>query len=137
MIINKITKHIQLRSDKPNENWLNDDKYLVVDDNSELALKIKKLFPFFTFIFNEKDELIDIEDDYEKREKHIQKQKYLLEIEELKKNLLDTDYKAIKYAEGHISEEEYLSIKDERQAWRDRINELEGELEVLNENNQI
>ena len=47
------------------------------------------------------------------------------EIKELKQKLLDTDYKAIKYAEGHISEEEYAPIKAERQEWRNRINELE------------
>lgn len=46
----------------------------------------------------------------------------------LKKNLSYTDYKAIKYAEGLISEEEYAEIKAQRQAWRDEINELEKEL---------
>lgn len=52
------------------------------------------------------------------------------EIKELKQRLLDTDYQAIKYAEGQISEEEYQPIKEERQAWRDRINELESEVDV-------
>lgn len=47
------------------------------------------------------------------------------EIKELKQKLSDTDYQAIKYAEGQISEEEYQPIKEQRQAWRDRINELE------------
>lgn len=51
---------------------------------------------------------------------------YQAEIDELKKNLVDTDYKAIKYAEGEISEEDYAPIKAQRQAWRDRINELEA-----------
>ena len=39
--------------------------------------------------------------------------------------LSSTDYKAIKYAEGLITAEEYEPIKVERQALRDRINELE------------
>lgn len=52
------------------------------------------------------------------------------EIKELKQKLSDTDYQAIKYAEGQISEEEYQPIKEERQAWRDRINELESEVDV-------
>ena len=52
------------------------------------------------------------------------------EINELKQKLADTDYQALKYAEGQISEEEYLPIKEQRQAWRDRINELEAMLEV-------
>ena len=46
----------------------------------------------------------------------------------LKRILADTDYKAIKYAEGLISEEEYAPIKAERQHLRDQINELETSL---------
>lgn len=52
-----------------------------------------------------------------------QKAKYA-EIKALKKKLKDTDYKAIKYAEGLISEEKYAEIKAERAAWRERINNL-------------
>ena len=48
------------------------------------------------------------------------------EIAELKARLEATDYQAIKYAEGCFTEEEYAPIKAERQAWRDRINELEA-----------
>lgn len=47
------------------------------------------------------------------------------EIMSLKQQLSDSDYKAIKYAEGWLTEEEYTPIKAERQALRDRINELE------------
>ena len=47
------------------------------------------------------------------------------EIAELKAKLAATDYQAIKYAEGVLSEEEYAEMKAQRQAWRDRINELE------------
>ena len=50
------------------------------------------------------------------------------EIEILKQKLKDTDYKAIKYAEGQLTEEEYASTKFERQGWRDRINELEAQI---------
>lgn len=46
----------------------------------------------------------------------------------LKEELSATDYKAIKYAEGLITAEEYEPIKVERQALRDRINELEAML---------
>ena len=48
-------------------------------------------------------------------------------ISELKRNLSNTDYVAIKFFEGWITEEEYASIKAQRQAWRDEINELEQE----------
>lgn len=46
-------------------------------------------------------------------------------IKELKQLLSNTDYKAIKYSEGLISEEEYAEVKAQRQAWRDEINQLE------------
>lgn len=46
----------------------------------------------------------------------------------LKRKLEDTDYQAIKYAEGFISETDYAPIKARRQAWRDEINTLESEL---------
>ena len=48
------------------------------------------------------------------------------EIAELKAKLEATDYQAIKYAEGLLSDEEYAEMKAQRQAWRDRINELEA-----------
>jgi hypothetical protein len=47
------------------------------------------------------------------------------EIRSLKKKLAETDYRAIKYAEGVLSEEEYAPDKAQRQAWRERIGELE------------
>lgn len=46
-------------------------------------------------------------------------------IDQLKAELASTDYKAIKYAEGWLTEEEYAPIKAERQAIRDEINALE------------
>lgn len=50
----------------------------------------------------------------------------------LKRQLQETDYKAIKYAEGWLTDEEYAEIKAERQRIRDEINRLEEELRVLN-----
>lgn len=49
-------------------------------------------------------------------------------IEELKQMLLNTDYQAIKYAEGELTEEEYAPIKAQRKEWREEINRLEEEL---------
>lgn len=54
------------------------------------------------------------------------KDQYRLEITQLKKQLSDSDYKAIKFAEGMLTEEEYAEVKEQRQGWRDRINELES-----------
>jgi hypothetical protein len=48
------------------------------------------------------------------------------EIAELKAKLAATDYQAIKYAEGYFTDEEYAEMRAQRQAWRDRINELEA-----------
>ena len=61
-------------------------------------------------------------------EEELEKMSARSEIAELKANLSATDYKAIKYAEGAMTEEEYAETKAQRQAWRDRINELEAKL---------
>ena len=53
------------------------------------------------------------------------------QIKVLKQILSDSDYKAIKYAEGWISEEDYAPIKNERQAIRDKINLLQNEIQAL------
>jgi predicted nuclease with TOPRIM domain len=59
MIIHKINKGFQIRSDKPDTNWLGEDWYLV-SDGSDLALKIERLHPQFDFVLNENGELIDV-----------------------------------------------------------------------------
>ena len=51
------------------------------------------------------------------------------EINELKKKLFDTDYKAIKYSEGWLTDKEYAEVKAQREEWRKRINKLEASLE--------
>ena len=50
------------------------------------------------------------------------------EIEDLKQELSDSDYKAIKYAEGWYTDEEYAPIKAQRQEIRNTINQLESEV---------
>lgn len=57
--------------------------------------------------------------------KYIHMSNILEEIRDALEALRASDYKAIKYAEGLISAEEYEPIKAERQALRDKINELE------------
>ena len=46
----------------------------------------------------------------------------------LKSRLQETDYKAIKYSEGWLTDEEYAETKAERQHIREEINRLEQEL---------
>ena len=50
------------------------------------------------------------------------------QIFELKQKLTQTDYKAIKYSEGLLTDKEYAEVKAQRQAWRDEINRLEEKL---------
>ena len=47
-------------------------------------------------------------------------------INELIGLLANTDYRAIKYAEGQISAEVYAADKVQRQSWREEINTLES-----------
>lgn len=53
----------------------------------------------------------------------------IAQINELKANLVKTDYKAIKFAEGEISEENYAEIRLQRRVWREEINNLEQYIE--------
>ena len=62
----------------------------------------------------------------ELEEKRIQDEKNR-QIEHYKELLAQSDYQAIKYAEGWLTEEEYAPIKALRQSYREAINELEGE----------
>ncbi len=47
------------------------------------------------------------------------------EINACKILLRDTDYQSIKHADGAISDKDYEEMRSKRQAWRNRINELE------------
>lgn len=60
-----------------------------------------------------------------KSERDLQIEVWNREIFELKEELNRTDYKAIKYAEGVMTDEEYQPVGIQRQTWRHRINELE------------
>lgn len=51
------------------------------------------------------------------------------EINACKLLLRDSDYQSAKHADGAMTDEEYAEMKAKRQAWRDRINELETELD--------
>ena len=53
------------------------------------------------------------------------------EINALKILLRDTDYKALKHADGALSDEEYEPIRIKRAAWRAKINELEAQIPVV------
>lgn len=62
------------------------------------------------------------------KEKIIQ---YNIQINNLKILLKVTDYKAVKYAEGELTEQEYAETRSKRRAWRAEINALEAEIESI------
>jgi hypothetical protein len=55
------------------------------------------------------------------------------EIRALKQILANSDYKAIKYAEGVMTENEYAETKKLRKEIRIKINQLEEELATISE----
>lgn len=55
------------------------------------------------------------------------------DINAFKQLLQNTDYKALKHADGVISDEDYADVLEERERFRARINELESELAAIPE----
>ena len=58
----------------------------------------------------------------------MEKRKIKQRIAELKRNLKDTDYLALKCVEGELSIADYTPIKEQRRQWRAEINSLEVKL---------
>lgn len=58
---------------------------------------------------------------------------YKAEIVALKSLLADTDYKALKHADGAMSDEEYEPIRAQRKEWRRLINEYEEKVKDVDE----
>ena len=71
----------------------------------------------------------------EKRKERIEKQQQIgclkRKICVLKQNLSRSDYQALKFSDGALTEEEYASMRAQRQAWRDEINAAEEEIKSL------
>ena len=65
-----------------------------------------------------------------KTQEMIDRENAIQEISRLKKQLSDTDYKAIKFAEGILTEEEYAPDKLQRAYWRQRINLIQQEFNL-------
>lgn len=59
MLVNKINKGFQTRSDVSAINWLGDEWYLV-PDKSPLANKIMQLYPRYEFVLDDDGNLVDI-----------------------------------------------------------------------------
>lgn len=62
------------------------------------------------------------------RELIIEKGEQILQLRGL---LHNTDYQAIKFAEGELTVVEYAPIREQRKAWRTQIRALEEEINTL------
>lgn len=71
-----------------------------------------------------------IKTDEEKEREAIFQRKEALKIEiyKLKRQLAQTDYKALKYVEGELSDDEYAPIKEQRRLLRQEINRLQSQI---------
>lgn len=131
MIIDKNKINYQTRSDKPDSFWLDEserDNYFVIHDNSVLAQKIRANYPDIEYVLDESGNLIDVNIKIADKEKRQKKEEYSKQIAQLKIQLRNTDYQALKFAEGQIAAADYEAIKAQRQAWRDEINRLENKI---------
>ena len=86
MLINKITKEYMVNSNFPNINWLGNEEWYLVADGTELAQKIKKLFPRFEFVLDDNGNLIDVVE-VPKTQEEINKER----TEEIKNELSELD----------------------------------------------
>ena len=127
MIVNKLNKCYQTRSDMPNTNWMNDDWYLV-EDNSPLAIKVQQLFPHFDFVLDENGNLIDIIE-IEKTAEEIKQEK----IEEIDRELSDIDAQGVTRHLENIVEasNSYDTLYETTKALIDRKNELRLQRKTL------
>ena len=129
MIVNKNDKSFQTRSDASNFNWLKSNDWYVVDDNSELAQKIQKLYPRFDFVLDDNGNLIDVVE-VPKTQEEINKER----AEEIKNELSELDTTINRATEDLYT----LTNTTPYQKTADviaRKEELRQELKELEENN--
>lgn len=79
-------------------------------------------------ISQEEFERLTYVEPYSPTEEQIQIQTKRARIAELKSKLRETDYVALKLAEGETTKEEYADVFANRVAWRAEINQIEEEL---------
>ena len=127
MIVNKVNKGFQTRSDMPNSNWLGEDWYLV-PDNSELANKIERLYPRYDFVLDENDELVDVVE-VPKTEQEITQE----QIEEIDSELLSIDGQGVtRHFENQVEASgTYEALYETTKTLIDRKQELRIQREEL------
>lgn len=89
---------------------------------------IKDIFDEISLDMSARDEALpnDRISNPEKAENIAKLNEAKVKIAVYKKKLADTDYKAMKYAEGALAEEEWLPVKEDRASWRDTVNQMEA-----------
>lgn len=128
-------KYLKLYSDKT---WMESvalkgkPNTIVLTDEEFAQIGVTKRFENGVLIDIPQAELKTMRSEQLKYEQQLQRQAEINEIQrkinETKVKLSQTDYQAIKYFEGFISEADYAPMKALRQAYRDEINRLEAEL---------
>lgn len=111
MIINKETHGFITRSDKPNENWLNDSNYYVVNDYTPLYEKILNANYDYEFVIDENNNLIDIKIIYNLEEIRASK---LQQLEEYYTELMNKglEYNGYIYDISQEAQEDRRDISD-------------------------
>lgn len=129
MIINKIDKSFQTRSDLPKTNWLGDEWYLV-PDNTPLADKIITLYPRYDFILDENDNLVDVVE-IPKTDTELTQEK----IDKIDAELAEIDSQGVtRHLENQIEASgTYKTLYKTTKELIDRKNELRAEREKLKE----
>lgn len=125
MIINKLNKSFQTRSDVSNFNWLKSEEWVVVPDNSELANKIMQLFPRFDLVLDENDNVVDVVE-VPKTDEELNQEK----IAEIKEELNELD-KIINRATEDLYALTEVTPYQTVQETIDRKNELRQELKNI------
>lgn len=129
MIINKIDKGFQTRSDLPKTNWLGDEWYLV-PDNTPLAAKIITLYPRYDFVLDENDNLVDVVE-IPKTDTELTQEK----IDEIDAELATIDSQGVtRHLENQVEASgTYATLYKSTKELIDRKNELRAEREKLKE----
>ena len=128
MIINKINKGFQTRSDVSNFNWLKSDEWYLVHDNTALADKIIALYPRYDFVLDKNDNLVDVVE-IQKTDAEITQEK----IDEIDAELETIDSQGVtRHLENQVEASgTYATLYKSTKDLIDRKNELRAEREEL------
>lgn len=134
--------NIEMQDYDPQKGYVQEDKILVTRHEAIEAIKEQGHYEVVKEYPNggkDVEWIVDIPavegkdawDEYETILRYIpynERQLAQIEIDELKGELFNTDYIALKIIEGAATREEYADVIAQRAKWRERINELETKM---------